>query len=170
MELLDQRNIEVSSVDFVRFTWLNKKEDQEIEEEDDDDDDDNESEDTDDADARYDAQFNFEQSSEPRQTDVKEVWFAGCHCVAVNSSLSPKTSSTRELGRRTRSSSCFWYVRPLKSVNQPRTSSGYDINICEVRIGDARPGCSEVDRHPFEYPCERALGRGARHNSVAYVQ
>ncbi|KAI0262720.1 hypothetical protein BC834DRAFT_925125 [Gloeopeniophorella convolvens] len=38
--LLNQRNIKVSSVDFVRFTWLNKKADQEIEEEDDDDDDD----------------------------------------------------------------------------------------------------------------------------------
>ncbi|KAI0320034.1 hypothetical protein OF83DRAFT_1169689 [Amylostereum chailletii] len=38
VELLDQRNIRVSSVNFVRFTWLNKKADQEIEEEDDDDD------------------------------------------------------------------------------------------------------------------------------------
>ena len=38
MGLLNQRNIKVSSVDFVRFTWLNKKADQEIEEDDDDDD------------------------------------------------------------------------------------------------------------------------------------
>ncbi|EJC99999.1 uncharacterized protein FOMMEDRAFT_142497 [Fomitiporia mediterranea MF3/22] len=38
VKLLNQRNIRVSSVDFVRFTWLNKKADQEIEEEDDDDD------------------------------------------------------------------------------------------------------------------------------------
>ncbi|KAF8873982.1 hypothetical protein CPB84DRAFT_1798064 [Gymnopilus junonius] len=40
VELLDKKNISVTSVDFVRFTWLNKKPDQEIEEEDDDDDDD----------------------------------------------------------------------------------------------------------------------------------
>jgi hypothetical protein len=40
VELLNQREIKVSSVDFVCFTWLNKKADQEIEEEDDDDDDD----------------------------------------------------------------------------------------------------------------------------------
>lgn len=39
VELLDQRNIKVTSVDFVRFTWLIKKPDQEIEEEEDDDDD-----------------------------------------------------------------------------------------------------------------------------------
>jgi hypothetical protein len=44
VELLDQRNIRVSSVDFVRFTWLNKKEDQEIEEEEDVDEDDEEEE------------------------------------------------------------------------------------------------------------------------------
>ncbi|KAI9430418.1 hypothetical protein H4582DRAFT_1860259 [Lactarius indigo] len=36
VELLNQRNIRVSSVDFIRFTWLNKKVDQEIEEEDND--------------------------------------------------------------------------------------------------------------------------------------
>ena len=40
MELLDQRNIKVSSVDFVRFTWLNKKEYQEVWDEDEDDEDD----------------------------------------------------------------------------------------------------------------------------------
>ncbi|KAH9047158.1 hypothetical protein EDB84DRAFT_1264204 [Lactarius hengduanensis] len=40
VELLDQKSIRVSSVDFVRFTWLNKMADQEIEEEEDDDDDD----------------------------------------------------------------------------------------------------------------------------------
>jgi hypothetical protein len=40
VELLNQRNIRVSSVDFVRFTWLNKKADQEIDEEEDDNDDD----------------------------------------------------------------------------------------------------------------------------------
>lgn len=33
VELLDQRSIRVSSVDFVRFTWLNKMVDREIEEE-----------------------------------------------------------------------------------------------------------------------------------------
>ena len=38
VELLNQKSIRVSSVDFVRFTWLNKKADQEIEEEDDNDD------------------------------------------------------------------------------------------------------------------------------------
>lgn len=37
VELLNQKNIKVSSVDFVRFTWLNKKADQEIEDEDEDD-------------------------------------------------------------------------------------------------------------------------------------
>ena len=37
VELLNQRKIKVSSVDFIRFTWLNKKMDQKIEEEDDDD-------------------------------------------------------------------------------------------------------------------------------------
>ncbi|TFY75008.1 hypothetical protein EWM64_g9004 [Hericium alpestre] len=41
------RVIRVSSVDFVRFTWLNKKEDQEIEEEEDDDDDDDDEEEED---------------------------------------------------------------------------------------------------------------------------
>ncbi|KAH8999802.1 hypothetical protein EDB86DRAFT_3138975, partial [Lactarius hatsudake] len=45
VELLNQKSIRVSSVDFVRFTWLNKKADQEIEEEDDDDDDAKEEED-----------------------------------------------------------------------------------------------------------------------------
>ncbi|KAH9047443.1 hypothetical protein EDB83DRAFT_1461953 [Lactarius deliciosus] len=40
VELLNQKNIRVSSVDFVRFTWLNKKADHEIKEEEDDDDDD----------------------------------------------------------------------------------------------------------------------------------
>ncbi|KAI9430420.1 hypothetical protein H4582DRAFT_2121947 [Lactarius indigo] len=40
VELLNQRNIKVSSVDFVRFTWLNKKADQEIEVEDNNDDND----------------------------------------------------------------------------------------------------------------------------------
>jgi hypothetical protein len=40
VELLNKRNIRVSTDDFVRFTWLNKKVDQEIEEEEDDDDDD----------------------------------------------------------------------------------------------------------------------------------
>ncbi|KAG9078854.1 hypothetical protein FRC06_008135 [Ceratobasidium sp. 370] len=38
--LLNMRNIKVTSVDFVRFTWLNKKPDQEIVEEEDDNDDD----------------------------------------------------------------------------------------------------------------------------------
>jgi hypothetical protein len=42
--LLDQSNIRVTSVDLVRFTWLNKKADQEDEQEDDDDDDDAEEE------------------------------------------------------------------------------------------------------------------------------
>jgi len=36
VRLLNQRNIKVTSVDFVRFTWLIKKPDQEIEEEEDD--------------------------------------------------------------------------------------------------------------------------------------
>ena len=45
VELLNQKNIKVSSVDFVRFTWLNKKADQEIEEEEEDDDDDDEDDD-----------------------------------------------------------------------------------------------------------------------------
>jgi hypothetical protein len=40
VNLLDKRKIKVSSVDLVRFTWLNKTADQEIEEDDDDDDDD----------------------------------------------------------------------------------------------------------------------------------
>jgi hypothetical protein len=40
VELLNQKNIRVSSVDFVRFTWITKKADQEIEEEEDDDGDD----------------------------------------------------------------------------------------------------------------------------------
>ncbi|KAM5533614.1 hypothetical protein V8D89_012727 [Ganoderma adspersum] len=35
VELLNQRNIRVSSVDFVRFTWLNKKTEQEIEDDED---------------------------------------------------------------------------------------------------------------------------------------
>ena len=34
--LLKQRNIKVTSVDFLRFTWLNKKKDQEIEDDEDD--------------------------------------------------------------------------------------------------------------------------------------
>lgn len=45
VESLNQRNIRVSSVDFVRFTWLNKKEDREIEDDDDNDNDDEEEED-----------------------------------------------------------------------------------------------------------------------------
>ena len=40
VELLNQRNIKFSSVDFVRVMWINKKVDQEIEEEEEDDDDD----------------------------------------------------------------------------------------------------------------------------------
>ncbi|PIL25967.1 hypothetical protein GSI_11721 [Ganoderma sinense ZZ0214-1] len=36
VELLNQRNIRLPSVDFVRFTWLNKKTDQEIEDDEDD--------------------------------------------------------------------------------------------------------------------------------------
>ncbi|KIO20961.1 hypothetical protein M407DRAFT_29405 [Tulasnella calospora MUT 4182] len=40
VELLDKKNIKVSSILFVRFTWLEKKADQEIQEEEDDDDDD----------------------------------------------------------------------------------------------------------------------------------
>lgn len=39
VELLDRRRIKVTSVDFVRFTWLDKKPDQEIPEEEDDNDD-----------------------------------------------------------------------------------------------------------------------------------
>lgn len=53
VELLKERKIKVTSVDFVRFTWLNKKENQEI----DDDDDDDEGDDSDsdeDADIGYD--------------------------------------------------------------------------------------------------------------------
>ncbi|KIO23305.1 hypothetical protein M407DRAFT_214897 [Tulasnella calospora MUT 4182] len=45
VELLNQRQIKISSVDFVRFTWLDKKADKEIEEEGDDDDGANEEED-----------------------------------------------------------------------------------------------------------------------------
>ena len=37
--LLKQRNIKVTSVDFLRFTWLNKKKDQEIEDDEDEDED-----------------------------------------------------------------------------------------------------------------------------------
>ena len=37
VELLDAKNIEPTCVDFIRFTWLNKKKDQEIESEDEDD-------------------------------------------------------------------------------------------------------------------------------------
>ncbi|KAL1749250.1 hypothetical protein HDZ31DRAFT_71061 [Schizophyllum fasciatum] len=43
--LLKQRNIKVTSVDFLRFTWLNKKKDQEIEDEDEDEDGDGDEED-----------------------------------------------------------------------------------------------------------------------------
>ena len=41
VELLKERDIKVTSVDFVRFTWLNKKEDQEIDDDDEEDNDDN---------------------------------------------------------------------------------------------------------------------------------
>jgi hypothetical protein len=49
---------------------------------DDDDDEDgkDEDEDSDDADAKYDAQFHLEQAGKKPETDVEEVWFAGCHC------------------------------------------------------------------------------------------
>ncbi|KIM25253.1 hypothetical protein M408DRAFT_331350 [Serendipita vermifera MAFF 305830] len=40
VELLDKRRIKLTSVDLVQFTWLDKKDDQEIQEEEDDDDDD----------------------------------------------------------------------------------------------------------------------------------
>jgi hypothetical protein len=45
--LLDQKNIKVTSVDFVRFTWLNKWVDREIEEDEGDDDDDDSKEEQD---------------------------------------------------------------------------------------------------------------------------
>ena len=51
MKLLDGRGIKVSSVDFVRFTWLNKPADREIE---DDEDDDDEDEDAEEEDINYD--------------------------------------------------------------------------------------------------------------------
>ena len=38
--MLKQRNIKVTSVDFLRFTWLNKRKDQEIEDDEDDEDED----------------------------------------------------------------------------------------------------------------------------------
>lgn len=47
MDLLNARKIKVTSVDFVRFTWLNKKEDQEIEDDDEEEDDDDSDEDAD---------------------------------------------------------------------------------------------------------------------------
>ncbi|KAJ3753137.1 hypothetical protein EV360DRAFT_88066 [Lentinula raphanica] len=42
--LLDQRNIQFTSVDFVRFTWLNKRADREIDEDEDEDDEDTDAE------------------------------------------------------------------------------------------------------------------------------
>ena len=69
MELLDQRNIKVSSVDFVRFTWLNKKEYQEVwdedededgEDEDEDDEDEEEEEDDDDDDDEEEEELSFD--------------------------------------------------------------------------------------------------------------
>jgi len=41
VELLDAKNIEPTCVDFIRFTWLNKKKDEEIEEDEEEDEDDN---------------------------------------------------------------------------------------------------------------------------------
>ena len=45
MKLLDERGIKVTTVDFVRFTWLNKQADREIEDDEDDEDEDAEEED-----------------------------------------------------------------------------------------------------------------------------
>ena len=54
VEFLKQRSIQVTSVDFVRFTWLDKKPDQEIVEEEEDDDDD------DDEDAKEEEEVNYD--------------------------------------------------------------------------------------------------------------
>lgn len=47
MELLDAKNIEPTCVDFIRFTWLNNKKDEEIKEEEEDEDDNGDEEDLD---------------------------------------------------------------------------------------------------------------------------
>ena len=52
--LLDQKKIKVTSVDFVRFTWLNKHADREINEDEDDEDDNDE-----DDDAKEEKDFNY---------------------------------------------------------------------------------------------------------------
>ncbi|KAI0033279.1 hypothetical protein K488DRAFT_48055 [Vararia minispora EC-137] len=55
VDLLKERDIRVTSVDFVRFTWLNKTEDQEIDDDDDDDEgEDNDDDDDEEADVSYD--------------------------------------------------------------------------------------------------------------------
>lgn len=58
-----------------------------------------EDEDSDDADAKYDSEFNLEADKKP-ETDVEEVWFAGCHCGQSHRAL-PRTNTDVDFDMQT---------------------------------------------------------------------